>query len=292
MHTYLRSIGFTKVDSPKEVEKLKAFAIEKENSMVSYDRANGSKLVERVLMTSEKTGLITRGIEEPNGEFHVDHMVPFCTSDFSPRPEEEVTFSKKIDTEAYNGMCDDDSIGISMIFYLKNEVYYLRNNGGMKVIDDCDVSFSGLSTSGMIILPVFETSEDVRTIINDNNEHMKLMEEAKNGSQEAIASLTIEDIDKYEMINERIKNEDLYSIVSTSFCPYGSESDIYQIIGKIRTVNEDKNRLTEEEIWILGIEINTVIITVAINKKDLLGEPIPGRRFKGNCWLQGEIGVE
>jgi hypothetical protein len=30
-----------------------------------------------------------------------------------------------------------------------------------------------------------------------------------------------------------------------------------------------------------------MIFTIAINKADLLGEPAPGRRFKGQIWMQG-----
>ena len=45
--------------------------------------------------------------------------------------------------------------------------------------------------------------------------------------------------------------------------------------------------LTKEEIYRLRVECNDMVFTVAINKADLLGEPAPGRRFKGQIWMQG-----
>ena len=37
------------------------------------------------------------------------------------------------------------------------------------------------------------------------------------------------------------------------------------------------------------IDCNDLKFTLCINKKDLYGEPAPGRRFKGTVWMQGEI---
>jgi len=117
----------------------------------------------------------------------------------------------------------------------------------------------------------------------------QLIAEAKKGNQEAIDSLTIDDIDMYAMISRRAKVEDIYTIVETSFTPYGSESDNYTILGTIVDMDVLVNEYTGEEVYSLMISSNDVIFQVAINKKDLLGEPIVGRRFKGNIWLQGNI---
>ena len=39
----------------------------------------------------------------------------------------------------------------------------------------------------------------------------------------------------------------------------------------------------------MKINCNEIILQVAINKVDLFGEPMTGRRFKGVVWLQGYI---
>ena len=43
------------------------------------------------------------------------------------------------------------------------------------------------------------------------------MAAAKNGDEEAMESLTIEDMDTYSMISKRVENEDVYSIVDSYF---------------------------------------------------------------------------
>ena len=58
------------------------------------------------------------------------------------------------------------------------------------------------------------------------------MAAAKNGDEEAMESLTIEDMDTYSMISQRVENEDVYSIVDSYFMPYGMECDLYNIHGR------------------------------------------------------------
>ena len=64
------------------------------------------------------------------------------------------------------------------------------------------------------------------------------VKEAKNGDMDAIESLTLEDIDLYSIISRRAMTEDIYSIVDTSFMPYGVESDQYSIIGHIQGIQK------------------------------------------------------
>ena len=60
-------------------------------------------------------------------------------------------------------------------------------------------------------------------------------------------------------------------------------------MGDILDVKSVVNHLTMEEMYLLVIESNDVVLEVCINKKNLLGEPIVGRRFKGTIWLQGTV---
>ena len=39
----------------------------------------------------------------------------------------------------------------------------------------------------------------------------------------------------------------------------------------------------------MTIESNNMQFDVCINRKDLLGDPQVGRRFKGTVWLQGQL---
>ena len=91
------------------------------------------------------------------------------------------------------------------------------------------------------------------------------------------------------MISKRIHKEDVFSIVNTTFMPYGIESDQYSILGEIKEVEEIINPMTKEELYAMEIECNDLSFRLVINKNDLLGEPAVGRRFKGNIWMQGTV---
>lgn len=116
-----------------------------------------------------------------------------------------------------------------------------------------------------------------------------LIAAARDGDEDAIENLTLEDIDTYSLLSKRITHEDVLSIVDTYFMPYGIESDQYSVLGEIMDVALLQNRFTEENVYSMEIMCNDILFSVCINQKDLLGEPEVGRRFKGNIWMQGSI---
>ena len=128
-----------------------------------------------------------------------------------------------------------------------------------------------------------------QTASNKQENRQKLIAEAREGNEEAIENLSIQDLDTYSQISKRIKKEDVLSIVNTSFMPYGIESDQYSILGEIRDIEIITNSITDDKIYAMEIECNDLYFRVTINEKDLLGEPAVGRRFKGNIWMQGTV---
>ena len=85
------------------------------------------------------------------------------------------------------------------------------------------VTLSGLARTGTILLPVWKSEgQEIQNRMDAANRG-RLIAAAKNGDEEAMESLTIEDMDTYAMISKRIENEDIYSIVDTYFMPYGME---------------------------------------------------------------------
>ncbi len=116
-----------------------------------------------------------------------------------------------------------------------------------------------------------------------------LIAEARKGDEEAIESLTLEDMDTYTAISKKIQKEDVFSIVDTYFMPYGVECDQYSILGEIMESRKVQNSLSGEWIYHMAINCNELIFEICINCQDLLGEPKPGRRFKGVIWMQGSI---
>ncbi len=287
MHSYLRAIGFSEVIDRMELERLLGIIMEQPTEKKTYNMPNNKVFIEVSKMFSKQMGITIRGETDSEGKFYMEHYFPYFKSQYMST-KEETSIIKRVDTDAYTGMCDDIRLGVSLIFYLQNVVDYL-SDGKNQTDRPLPIYLTALSISGKIILPMELDEKLAKNNSADVQYRRQLIAEAKKGNQEAIDSLTIDDIDMYAMISRRAKVEDIYTIVETSFTPYGSESDNYTILGTIVDMDVLVNEYTGEEVYSLMISSNDVIFQVAINKKDLLGEPIVGRRFKGNIWLQGNI---
>ena len=148
---------------------------------------------------------------------------------------------------------------------------------------------SGLSTEGKILLPIRKNMEQIERDHQVTRKREQLIHEARNGNEEAMENLTMEDMDTYSMISRRIANEDVFSIVDSYFMPYGMECDRYNVMGEIEELVETKNELTGEKLYQMTINCNELQFDICMNKQDLMGEPQVGRRFKGVIWLQGNL---
>ena len=205
---------------------------------------------------------------------------------------ESITIEKQTDKESYAGVCEDVRLGMTLIFYVLNIADFAKSkwlNYSNRNITQ--VKFSALSNSGTILLGVKKDKNAVRYERERLSYHNQLLQAAKAGDIEAYESLTIDEMDTYTSITARIKNEDMLSIVDTSFMPCGVECDHYLIIGNILKVSTLSNEVTGETVYNLLVEANNIAINVGINQKDLLGEPKEGRRFRGEIWLMGIIRI-
>ena len=189
--------------------------------------------------------------------------------------------------ETFAGLLDEYRVGISLIFYMENSLEYRIRRQAQLPSAAKKVALSGLSIQGKILLPVQKTKQQSEDLKQAARKRSSLLEAAKRGDEDAIETLTVEDIDLYTMVSRRIAHEDMYSIIETCFMPCGVECDQYSVIGTIIDMDVRRNRLTEEEVYVLKLDCNDMIFSVTISKKDLLGEPLTGRRFKGQIWMQG-----
>ena len=138
-------------------------------------------------------------------------------------------------------------------------------------------------------MPINKNEQQRKKVKKASSERNQLLAQARMGDEDAIESLTLEDMDTYTTISRKIHKEDVFSLVDTYFMPYGVECDQYSILGEIIDVREETNRITREQLVIMSLECNELAFDVCINRKDLYGEPAVGRRFKGVIWLQGYI---
>lgn len=234
-------------------------------------------------------GISVRGEYDENGQFHVGYYFPYFKAK-NPTLKDEVTIEKQSDRDAYAGICDNVKVGVSLIFQLLNMADFIDYTEFHKgSLFYAPMYLTGLSVSGKVILPLMKTEEDVRRRRDESINRDRMIAAAREGDQDAIESLTLEDIDLYATISRRSKKEDVLTIVESYFMPYGIAYDQYSIMGDILSVETVKNSLTEESIYILSLECNNLIFDICINKEDLLGEPLPGRRFRGNVWMQGTV---
>ena len=174
-------------------------------------------------------------------------------------------------------------------YFIKKAEYMQEKCRGLKDPGNRPVTVSGLASEGKILFPVQKDKEAVKVERELAKNRTNLIEAARNGDEEAMESLTMEDMDTYSMISQRIVTDDILTIVDSYFMPYGIECDQYNVLGEILDIMKFKNILTGEEICQMTIESNDMQFDVCINSKDLLGEPAVGRRFKGTIWLQGKL---
>ncbi|MDF2905734.1 MAG: hypothetical protein K0R34_1055 [Herbinix sp.] len=289
MHSYLRAIGFSNISTRTDLDQLLNHVLEHPKKK-SITQLNNTGLAEISTEYGDGLGITIRGELDENNKFHMEHYFPSLNG-LVVSTREEVGINKRVDSDAYTGMCDDFRVGVSLIFYLQNVVEYLeKKNQNMPMSTSFPITLAALSLEGRILLPIEMDEVQVRNITAETKYRNNLIAEAKKGNQDAIDSLTIDDIDTYAMISRRAKKEDIYSIVDTSFIPFGSESDNYSVIATIIECNDITNKYTNEEVYDLQLVCNDITFRLCINKQDLLGEPIVGRRFKGNIWMQGNIG--
>ena len=288
MHEYLRAVGFSDIKDKAELNRLLQTIEESYQSERTSGNRDGKDFSERKKEFAPGMGIMLRGEYDEEGNYQREYYFPY----FHGKQEklyETVTVERHAEKESYAGVCDDLSLGVSIIFYVQN-VADLLNEQRLNQLFSCTVTlkFSGLSTGGKVLLPV------VKGITEEENsdavlQRTKLIQAARDGDEEAIENLTLEDMDIYSMISRRIADEDVFSIVSTYFMPYGVECDHYSILGEILEYELVENSLTKEQIYVLTVESHDLVFEVCVNKKDLLGEPQVGRRFKGVIWLQGEM---
>lgn len=292
MHKFLRAAGFSMYQKKKDIESLLNL-LEKQPSItrcVQIDEE--TNVCEMRTEVAPGIGISIVGELNEQGDFEREFYFPYLES----RQESttaECSIQRHAERETFAGMVDETCVGISLIFYVQNFLDYrekrIKKDEAFKIRS---INLTGLSVSGKILLPIKKTQKQIQKAKVAARNRNSLIEAAKNGDEDAMETLTIEDIDLYSQISRRAMKEDLYSIIDSCFMPYGVECDQYSVIGEIKEIKKIKNIYTKEEIYLLNIESNDLPFTVCINSKDLLGEPAVGRRFKGQIWMQGILNFE
>lgn len=288
MHKYLRAIGFSEIKK-EELEKLWEQIEERPDDLRAAEDSEGNEFAELRKSFGAGFGISLRGIFREDDSFEREYYYPyFFGKTISTREPAEV--EKHAEKESYAGICDEVRIGVTLIFYLQNITDYLsvRKTRGHLNLEQ-GVVLGGLSAEGKILFPVYKADRGRRHTESQMTERSCLIAAARDGDEDAIESLTLEDMDTYSLISKRITHEDVLSIVDSYFMPHGIESDQYAVLGEILDYSLVQNEWTGEQVYVLELLCNDMVFGLCINRRDLLGEPAVGRRFKGIVWMQGSI---
>ena len=256
--------------------------------MISISQTEDDQYAEYSWEVAPGMGLTVRGQLDEEDNFRMDHYFPYLSPRFVTSSE-ETFIEKKSENDSYGALCEDYRLGVALIFHLQNAVDYLRVNRRDRTSFNCPVRVSALASDGTILFPTMKTAEEVRQVNEETKKYAKMLAAAKDGDQEAIDHLAIKEIDDYSTVNDRMKNEDIFSIVDTSFIPYGMESEVYRIVGIILSLEERTNTQTGEKVYLMEIYCNHIVFDLCVNAQDLIGIPEKGRRFRGVVWLQGRV---
>lgn len=287
MHKFLRAVGFSGINNREKLQSLIALTIKNatERSFTTSDE--DLLLAEYTMNYAPGMGIKVCGEMDQEDRFVYDYCFPFFRAP-AVSSSEPVTVERHAAEISYAGVLDDERMGITIIFYLLNRIPYVMKKGTSSYpFPGTTISLTGLSIEGTIVMPVAKNPRGVKKAKENIRNRNILMEAAKKGDTSAIETLTLKDMDMYSQISKKIRNNDVYTLVETYFMPYGVECDQYSILGEIKNFRTVNNSVTGEEIVQMELLCNEIDLTVCINRRDLLGEPEVGRRFKGNIWLQG-----
>lgn len=288
MHKFLRAVGFSDISKEEMTELIEKIVEHPTTEKISRD-SEGNDFAEITKEFGEMFGISLRGTYNEENVFEMEYYYPFfCGREISTTEIADV--EKHAEKESYAGVCDEVRIGVTLIFYLQNVVDYLAVRGDKAYRNQQQgIILGALSTEGKILLPINKTEHRQAQPLENGMDRNRLIAAARDGDEDAIENLTLEDIDTYSLLSRRITHEDILSIVDSYVMPYGIESDQYSVLGEIMDCRKCQNELTGENVYVMDILCNDIYFGLCMNEKDIVGVPEVGRRFKGNIWMQGSI---
>ena len=288
MHSYLRAIGFQNNMKKSDIEKLTDKIVSSPDRIEVSEDSMGNEFVEMTKEIAPGAGIRVCGEYAEDGTFHTEYYYPYVEGD-GITTQEQIEIEKHSEKESYAGVCDEMKLGVTLIFYLQNVAEYLSEHHRNPKMRPMSATLSALSLNGKIIMPISKNEKQIQNTKKNSQDRNYLIAAAREGDEDAIETLTLEDMDMYTTISRKIQKNDIFSLVDTYFMPYGVECDQYSVLGEITEFRLVTNDITGEKVYILTILCNELTFDVCINEKDLYGEPQVGRRFKGSIWLQGYI---
>ena len=203
MHKFMRTIGFGGCDSDLEMDKIMRKLAKTASKTAVLERNDHPTLYELRAELAPGMGIAMIGQMTEKGTFKREYAFPYVTgSDISSTAE--CSIQRHAERETYAGLLDEYRVGISLIFYMTNSIEYRSRRSKRLPVLAKNICLSGLASQGKILLPVKKTPKQAEDLKQAARKRGSLLEAARRGDEQAIETLTVEDIDLYSMVTKRI----------------------------------------------------------------------------------------
>ena len=291
MESPITAIGFSKIDENNGLAEIISEVIEKPTEQKASRKANKAIIGEYLKEFGNGMYMMARVVleEKDNKKVQIKQCEPYVKGRYTIKVDDLSVECLEEDYDYYV-ICEEIETGMQFIFWLQNVVDYTDEVELSDTINE--VQIVALGMEGSIILPIEEDEEENQIEAKEKERTRVLLEQAREGDEEARKQLEEEEKELDKQLKERLLEEDFLSIMNGYFVPTTLVDATYAILGKIIGIETRINLQTKEESYLFTLSVNDVPLEVLINKNNLVGHPTIGMRFMGTCWLQGTVVVD
>lgn len=282
MIAYIKALGFSQYTTKDKARKLIRQIINRPTNKRRQTLQDGRVKFQYYKEYGLNFGLAVHGeMDETNEKLEVQMISPLAEGaepvaiympEFLPEDEQGVI----------SCFCEDKKSGTPFSFYVQNADYQLEQAEALPDFEA--VRLSVYSVDSLVILPVSGGEDE-----SERQYFEELLSEARTGDEEAIDRLQNDAKEASKAVRDRLKTEDILTVVESYFFPMSDYEDVYSFLGKIVTQDKLTNDVTGEEIYRFVVKSMAIEFALYINAQDLVGQPQVGFRIKGVGWLQGEL---
>ena len=160
MHKFLRAVGFSKYRKRSELNALLDRGDDEAKIIRLVQDENGDTRAQKLVFVGRRIGVCVCGTMDDEDRFEREFYFPWhegnCITTQAP-----CQIQKHAEKDAFSGICDEQGLGVSLIYYLQNQLEYLEKDlNHQKICYVSSVLMSGLSVEGKILLPVQKDMEN------------------------------------------------------------------------------------------------------------------------------------
>lgn len=162
MHKYMRAIGFSEYTDRKKIKELLTDVIMNSDQRAYTINQEETMQGEFCKDFASDMGISVCGEFDDDDKFIYDYYYPYLKGK-GVTTYEDVSVERHAAKDSYAGICDDIKVGISLIFYLRNMIPYVKaQSTGMLPVRGTSLTLSALSISGSIMMPILKDEEQDR----------------------------------------------------------------------------------------------------------------------------------